>query len=433
MTAMTDLRDRFHRADRLQPPNLWPEVMQRASSAPERSLPWTPSTFRLGFLLLALVLLASVAIAAIGALLRKPVPTPPELGFIAYSVDAGRSGTGDIYLTSLNGTPRPFIGTKGDGLDQACPSFSPDGSLLAYGEHEEDPEGADGPRITFNPGAVVIVALDQDGVPSPRRRIPAGEVERVPCPIWSPDGRAVAFLAEGNSVQVVSVDGPSAKFAVDGAGTDIAWTHDSSAVVVLVRARIEIVPTDGTERLLLPESQRSDGLTEWFEFVAASPVGPELAIVGRWVAGPGADSPGEGFTRLVDYRDGRVIFEEARAYGRPAWSPEGTRLAWRSQPGISVQTIGEPSATELGARWVMEGERNAVNALFAISAVVWSPDGARLLFVARTGGGGCAYGCFAFVSIAAAGPADLLVLSPLTSDLGWADQRDVTWQAISGG
>jgi Tol biopolymer transport system component len=405
VTAMTDLRDRFHRADRLQPPNLWPDVMERANAVSTRSLPWAPNrALRLGLILLALVLLASVAIAAVGALLRKPVPTPPESGWIAYTQGGGwrERSAGDIYLTSLDGTPRPIIGAEGDSLEQACPAFSPDGTLLAYGE---DAPAAD--------SHVVIVALDDDGMPSPRHRIAAGGTG-LPCPVWSPDGHAVAFLDVSGGLQVAPLNGPATYLHVGA--TSLAWTYDSSAIATLdgsgdAIGPIQIVPEDGTEPRLLPEAWNRGGL-----FVTASPVGPSLAV------------SGEGFMRVLNYEDGHVVLEDIAeatslfGNGRPAWSPDGTRIAWDFGDGISVRSIDEPTTTVQRGPWVMEGAEDPVG---ASSGVVWSPDGTRLLFVGHAGG------LFAFVSIAAEGPADPLVLSSWTDANEWADQSDVTWQYVN--
>jgi len=62
------------------------------------------------------------------------------------------------------------------------------------------------------------------------------------------------------------------------------------------------------------------------------------------------------------------------------------------------------------------------------SGLTWSPDGSRLLFVGFAQGG--AGPLYAFVSIAADGPPDPVVLSPWTDDLYWANERGVTWQAV---
>lgn len=134
--------------------------------------------------------------------------------------------------------------------------------------------------------------------------------------------------------------------------------------------------------------------------------------------------------RVLNYEDGHVVLEDVAeamgflGHGRPAWSPDGTRVAWDFGDGIVVRSIDEPTATIQRGPWVMQGAEDPVS---AASGVVWSPDGTRLLFVGGAGG------LFAFVSIAADGSADPLVLSPWTDDLYWNDQTDITWQATSGG
>ena len=73
------MRARFHRADRLHPPDIWNEVLRRAAhQAPPGRASRSRATVRVGLALVATLLLAVVAIAAFGALLRTPHPDPTQ-------------------------------------------------------------------------------------------------------------------------------------------------------------------------------------------------------------------------------------------------------------------------------------------------------------------------------------------------------------------
>jgi hypothetical protein len=71
------------------------------------------------------------------AQVAQPPEAPPENGWIAVSANprnVGGGEAGDIYLISEPNVVRRIIGTDDDRVAQACPTFSPDGSRLAYGE-----------------------------------------------------------------------------------------------------------------------------------------------------------------------------------------------------------------------------------------------------------------------------------------------------------
>jgi Tol biopolymer transport system component len=123
--------------------------------------------------LLALLLFG--AIAGAGAMLRRPAvpPTGVANGWIAVSANPSNVGggeAGDIYLVSGGAAARRIIGSDGDGVAQACPMFSPDGRRLAYGEGRQALQPGDDPlrgRASVADRAVVVVALDDHGDASP--------------------------------------------------------------------------------------------------------------------------------------------------------------------------------------------------------------------------------------------------------------------------
>ena len=358
-------------------------------------------------------------------------PRPAANGWIAFSLNDEdfRADIADIYLTSLDGTPRRIIGFDGDGLVQSCPVFSPDGTLLAYGERAESTGGRNNPTEA----AVVIVALDSSGVPSPRLRIPAGDMFNEPCPKWSPDGRAVAFLAgDLPALWVAPLVGPPTDYGDlpcnPGVGCPVAfdWTPDGAALVFAHWEALRLVPLDGTEPSILARAASNGDLKEFFESMSASPLALTLALGGGWMRVTGSTGSQESaFVRVVNMDHGQVIFEQTSRVGgfhTPVWSPDGTRIAWSFGDELFVHAIDDAPAVGRQGPWVIEGVGAPVG---LASGVVWSPDGTRLLFV---GYAADPY-AYAIVSIAADGT-DPQVLSPWSMELYNAGREDLSWQAV---
>jgi hypothetical protein len=382
---------------------------------------------------LVLVLTITAAIAIGSGLVKPPwvhpslITTPMANGWIAYPLgDADRplANVADIYLASLDGAPQRIIGSPGDGLPQSCPAFSPDGALLAYGERAEGTGEA----------AVVIAELDANGIPSPKLRVPAREMPNQPCPKWSPDGRAVAFLA-GNTAElwVAPLVGPPTNFGDLACGADVGcpfaftWTRDSSALVFAHYGALRLVPLDGTEPRILARAASDGEMNEYFEWVSASPIGPMLAVGGGVMEMTGnTGSQTSTFVRVLNMDNGQVILEHTSRGGgefaTPVWSPDGTRIAWGFGEELLVRAVDGTPAVVHPTSWVSQDGQASVG---LASGVVWSPDGTRLLFV-----GWESPASYAIVSIAADGPPDLRVLTPWSIALYNARVGDLSWQAV---
>lgn len=188
---------------------------------------------------LALALVATVslfgALVAAGAL-RPPSPLPSgELsdGSVAYSID------GNIHVVR-DGTPdRLVIGHAGDGVDQTCPVFSPDGSSLAYVESVEfRPEAIPGNIVLT--GRAAIAASGGAAVRIPFQPPP------VSCPRWAPDGHRLASLQAGE-LTVTDLDDrtTTVRFRRDDLApiespdaalqeARFAWSPDGSTIAVVL-------------------------------------------------------------------------------------------------------------------------------------------------------------------------------------------------------
>jgi Tol biopolymer transport system component len=206
---------------------------------------------------------------------------------------------------------------------------------------------------------------------------------------------------------------------------DFAWTHDSSAIVFAHMEQVRLVPLDGTEPRMVAGAEGIGDLKEWFEAVTASPTGPTVAIGGAWYRFTADSASAEtAFVRVVSF-DGRVIFEETgeySAFSQPAWSPDGTRIAWAFGSDILVRAVDGDAVVRPGP-WNVLGARAPVG---MASGMRWSPDGTRLMFVGYV----AEPLAYAIVSIAVDGPPDPRVLSPWTIELYNAARDDLSWQAV---
>jgi len=192
-------------------------------------------------------------------------------------------------------------------------------------------------------------------------------------PRWSPDGRKIAFTAEG--VQVIDTDGSGrSKVTAYGPGDppdsreesakQPAWSPDGKQIVfsndaypVSSDERLEVINADGSGRHVLTADRRFR-----YQHADWSPNGAQIAFsaiggyYGSWIGVVRAD--GTGLRRIARHCSGT----------HPAWSPDGKRIAFNDNYGILVM---DPDGSHL---------QRIPNTWYA-STPVWSPDGTRIAFL----------------------------------------------------
>src|SRR5439155_1467538 len=236
-------------------------------------------------------------------------------------------------------------------------------------------------------------------------------------PVWSPDGRRLAFVREtgkDRKLVVAAADGREERvLAVDDVGGfGVRWSPDGTRLAyvrfdrVHVSGGLAVVSADGSDHRVV-------AIGRYFE-PTWSPDGRRLAFVDD--AGASAALPG-GNVHVVD-ADGTnhraLTGVEQALFIEPAWSPDGARLAFTRVLGVAVVPAGGGRArtvtkhTGSSVLWSASGNHIAVRADGApgglvhivdvdsgrartlrpnglveeFASVSWSPSAERLVFAA---------------------------------------------------
>ena len=202
MSMMTDLEGRFRTLDRLDAPDLWPEV--------ERRRPGTVRLRRRPSRFVAAAVALAVAALGIGLLVRafsggtaqrspQPATTLPH-GAIAFVRRAGPAldAAREIYLMEQDGSGvRALTDAGTNGMVAAEPAWSPDGNKIALVFSALE-------HLDAHAGDGDIFLMDADGT---------GLIQltyglQAAFPAWSPDGSRIAFVRDqGTSIVVMNADG----------------------------------------------------------------------------------------------------------------------------------------------------------------------------------------------------------------------------------
>lgn len=268
----------------------------------------------------------------------------------SYDADLGRD-TCDLWVTGPNGTdPAPKNLTRTPDVDEADPTWSPDGSRLAFTRDIG----------SCNTNIWIINANGTGGRQITYRDQPdtyACQLE----PTWSPDGSQLAFVRSNPTTfvaEIIVIDINSGDERVvsppsgsgDGFGAlELAWSPDGSKLAFsAVREEMMEDPITGE-----PEAAAQ------YEIVTIN-----LDGSGEQIISAGAPNSRRAAT-----------LEEDRA---PAWSPDGSQLVFMSQSQ-------DPSCCGKWQVWVASRDGTQLTNLsddpdLDETFPAWSPDGSLILF-----------------------------------------------------
>ena len=253
----------------------------------------------------------------------------PDGSLIAY--DSNTGGSSQIWTMRPDGGRRVQL-TTGPGVHWG-PAWSPDGSWLAY-------------TGGFSPSFQVwLVRADGSGA----HAIVSDTASSLQ-PSWSPDGKRLVFASrtpEGWRLETVALDG-SGRVRLPVSGLSPAFSPDGGLLAYTStgtgRARVWVARSDGARAHPLTSIQASSSDPTW------SPNGARLAFVSDLEGGQHVS------TAALDGSDVRDLGEGSGTWaaGRPAWSPDGARLAYAAggYPAVSPalnQALGVSAVLIQGA------------------------------------------------------------------------------------
>jgi WD40 repeat protein len=366
---MDDLRARFRRIDRLEPPDLWGEAVGRAATSETASLP-RPMRAMTGILVAALLLALLVGVVAVGTSMRPQVEADERLlvtsecALVSVSLDGGDDrtiiGGGDqcidagANLQTDGGGGRIALRTTCG----ACFGFEGAGAQwvgvieVSTGEVRELDACAPGEA----PLCLGDISISPDGlrVAYTRWNLATDLPELVLADLETDDRRTVPL-------PVLPFSGTS-------------WTPDSEAVIVSAGeelvGRLYRVPFDGDPTVIV----EAEGIG--LSTVAVSPDGRSVA----YVTAPTADVPPEVRRASIDGSESETVWSApgGGTFIGISWSSDSARLAVTEVPQemmtgpLSIHLID----VESGAQSTPYETDGACCRHFSVAT--WSADGQTL-------------------------------------------------------
>jgi TolB protein len=327
---------------------------------------------------------------------------------------------GSNHLMSLSSCKRAVCLSLGIALLSLCGcggnSASPAVLTVAF----QSNAALDGSNNTNAAGNIWISKSDGSGL-LPLTRLTTAGADSLE-PIWSPDGKKIAFVSAraldgsdaaiaANNIWVMNADGsgaaPITRLTTSGI-TDwqLTWSHDGQKLAFASSAALDgsdalnansafniwVMNADGTGRtpvtgLTVPEPDSSWTSQEpiW------SPDSTKMVFLSNGALdGTDALNPNRVFNLWAAKADGSGVVPLTRLSSNgvwqsyPAWSPDGARIAFMAQRALDGSDAGSPTNAE--NLWTINADGSSATPLTRFTASgfmfypVWSPDGSKIAF-----------------------------------------------------
>ncbi len=314
-----------------------------------------------------------------GELIGAQITWSPDGRSIVAGRDprVGTSVPAGLYVIPVDGEdPRPITRLQPPAID-LDPAFSADGRRLAYLSCSSG-SGRSLSWLWPDQCAVRIMDVDGNGIPASASRALTTQPVKPSGLAWNRDGTSIIFVYGG--------PGP---FHLWRVGTDQRHREER---IDIAGPQVEYPAANGShDRLVFAQFQWDRHLYRFNEGRAAEQVAPSstfeqdpgLSPDGRWTAFVSGRSGNAAlWVASADGSNARQVTHDARQYpGSPAWSPDGTVIAFDS-----VEVAGIDSARI----WMVDAEGGAPRQLTTGSGdqavPTWSRDGKWIYYSSQSQG-----------------------------------------------
>jgi Tol biopolymer transport system component len=244
-----------------------------------------------------------------------------------------------------------------------APAWSPDGTKLAFTGYDQEGSSSGG-GANYD-----IYTMNEDGSDLRNLTKSSDDVARGASqgpPVWSPDGTMLAFEGDDgktDGLYVMNADGTGFRWLAGGLRP--VWSPDGSRILFAKKTDLYTIALDGTDTTQLTNAPGWDDQPSW------SPDGSRIAFV----RGNG------GVTSVVvmaaDGSDPHQVFQEKGVYpSQPLWSPNGTQLVLDAETTTADGNYDMYLIEADGSHWtdLTQTTERAEN------WPVWSPDGSLIAF-----------------------------------------------------